>query len=285
MLFDEELESRLNRTFDAFADETHYNIGRYRGVGVITLPSSQTIAVRKEVRDILVRSSVREFKWSHLRSARERHAAVEIVNYMIAKAAERSLRIDVMTWDINDSRHRIRGRSDLQNLKRMYYFLFRDVLFKRWPSDTIWNIFVDESTNKPWGHLHYLDQGTDWKASELLGELTLREVVDVDSADEPLVQVADLFAGLAVYSRRAYQKYEKWSSVTTNQEDSVKRRRDFSRTDQERCPLIAQVNQLCKKYKLGVSLRSRKGFYTYNPANPVNFWWYEPQSEQDKAPH
>jgi len=35
---------------------------------------------------------------------------------------------------------------------------------------------------------------------------------------------------------------------------------------------------------MGVSLRKYKGLRTMKPSNPINFWWYEPQSDLDKAP-
>jgi hypothetical protein len=35
---------------------------------------------------------------------------------------------------------------------------------------------------------------------------------------------------------------------------------------------------------LGVSLKTHGGLRTLQPANRINFWWYEPQSPEDKAP-
>ena len=34
----------------------------------------------------------------------------------------------------------------------------------------------------------------------------------------------------------------------------------------------------------GVSFDTKQSLFTYNPKNPVNFWYYEPGHENDKAP-
>jgi hypothetical protein len=51
-----------------------------------------------------------------------------------------------------------------------------------------------------------------------------------------------------------------------------------------RCPVLDKLNNLCKKNKLTVGLEKSKGLQTHNPANPINFWLYQPQMEEDKAP-
>jgi len=48
--------------------------------------------------------------------------------------------------------------------------------------------------------------------------------------------------------------------------------------------VLAQLDAICKRKKLGVSLKTNHGLRTFDPANPVNFWWYESQYDEDKAP-
>jgi len=48
--------------------------------------------------------------------------------------------------------------------------------------------------------------------------------------------------------------------------------------------IMNDFNALCKSNKLGVSLKSSKGFKTFDPKNPINFWFYVPQSDEDQAP-
>jgi len=47
---------------------------------------------------------------------------------------------------------------------------------------------------------------------------------------------------------------------------------------------LAEFNAACKSKKLGVSLKTHRGLRTLNPESPINFWWYEPQHDADRAP-
>lgn len=273
----------------AYADETQHNLGRHRGLSLITLSVENAIQVNQDLQQILQQSSVREFKWSNLRSARERFAALKIIEYIVQQAYESVLRVDVLTWDIEDSRHKVAGRSDTRNLRRMYYFLFKNVLCKRWNQSFIWRICPDENSSEPWSHLGYLNEIFDWNTHELIAEINIAEIIACQSHESPLIQVADLLAGLAVYSRSSYTKFEEWSRQTSNEnrnevKSNGKPMQQLSRADHERCLILAQFNEQCKKYKMGVSLETMQGLRTFNPVKPMNFWWYEPQTEKDIAP-
>ena len=62
-------------------------------------------------------------------------------------------------------------------------------------------------------------------------------------------------------------------------DDPVMSNREINRFE-----LLNYFNNCCKKEKLGVSLDSFCCLCTRNPKYPINFWHYEPQHEQDKAP-
>lgn len=112
------------------------------------------------------------------------------------------------------------------------------------------------------------------------------QIVEVSSAKTPLSQLADLFAGLGAFSYSAYDKYESWLHSQSGQMSLF----DYqpckvSNSERERFTVIKHLDEQCKKkHKLGVGLRSSRGFRTYNPANPINFWLYEPHHPDDKAP-
>lgn len=115
----------------------------------------------------------------------------------------------------------------------------------------------------------------------------LHGIEPVSSAEAPLVQVADLFLGLAIYSREQHAKLEQWQgSKVQNALFDVKGAPDasLSGADQQRCQLLHEFDGYCKARKLGVSLKSSKMLKTMNPKNPINFWWWESQHENDKAP-
>ena len=267
----------------AYADETSYNIGRFPAIALISLSQNQVEQVNQDIAFILAQSNVAEFKWERLNSAKSRFAALNLINYAVNKAADKVLRVDVLTWDMQDGRHRIPKLDKIANLQRMYYHLFRNVLRTRWPDEAVWQLRPDEHTAMAWDVvLDYLDSGSlSWEPSDKL-ELRLKrdfQILAIQPAHsnlEPLVQLADLFAGLGSYSRACYGRLQTWQKSPQSSE--------LSHTDRERCLVITELDQRCKKRRLGVSLNTHRGFRTLNPKKPINFWWYIPQHDTDTAP-
>jgi hypothetical protein len=258
----------------AYADDTHHNFGRYRGVGLITTSVAEGKEITSEIWQIIRGCEISELKWTQLRSAKVRNTAIAILDLILSKAVARAVRVDVLTWDIEDSRHRIQGRNDRKNLIRMYYFLFKDVLAKRWPIDAKWEIYIDESAWSPWWHLGYLQDIFDWETGKTIAEVNITEVWSAHSHENPLIQVADLFAGLGVFSRENYLRYSQQGNLNL----------DLSNSERERFTVLQYFHHQCKSHKLGVSLNQRGGLRSFNPEKPINFWWYEPQGYYDKAP-
>lgn len=283
-----------------FSDESHWNIGRFRSLGLVTASVGCVDGLNAELHRLLKESGVAEFSWQGLDGAKERFAAQKMCSFAVEKACASHLRVDVLVWDIEDSRHKIANRDDVANLGRMYYHLFRNVLRARWPDDAVWRLQPDEHTAMDWETvqdcLEYattdievehplLTQGRS--RISLRREFGLEEISPVSSGERPLLQLADLFAGMAVFSRERFREYEAWLPSAAGQAqlfDDGNHLVGSSRRSQERFQPLAFFDKLCKKHKLGVSLKSRQGLYTFNPEDPLNFWLYEPQHPSDKAP-
>lgn len=280
----------------AYSDESYHNRGRYRSIAIVTLKARSAAPFNQTLRALLDESSVKEFKWQKLRQARERFAAQKLVDFVIEKALQGTLRVDVLIWDTEDSRHKIQGRDDTANLQRMYYHLLNNAL-KRWPGDNTWTLYPHKNSALDWRTVHdYLDKaglalGIERRAPQLFRtrlshEFHILAVHEVDSQRVPLCQVSDLFAGLSVFSRFKYDTYCYWEDKQRQQlplfppEQPVQ----LSNSDRERCTVLAYFNHRCKAHKLGVSLHTTHGLWTPQPANPINFWFYEPQHPEDKAP-
>ncbi|MEJ5349032.1 MAG: DUF3800 domain-containing protein [Desulfosoma sp.] len=290
----------LGVTHVGFSDESNWNKGRFRSLGLVTVPVDALDDLNRELNDVLVQSTISEFKWAKLRQARERFCAQRMCDFTIKHALNRRLRVDVMIWDIQDSRHDIPGRDDIANLQRMYYHLFRNVLRSRWPDDAVWRLHPDEHTAMDWKTLQdCLDNVADRLEVErsvftagqfrigLRREFGLEEISSVSSQEQPLLQLADLFAGMAVFSRYQFDAYQKWLVVREPQLrlfDDCNESSDASPSSMERFLVLQHLDEGCKKRKLGVSLRRKRGLWTPDPKNPINFWMYEPQHPEDKAP-
>jgi hypothetical protein len=287
-------------THVGFADESNWNTGRFRSLGMVTLSLSHLESIEGEVRRLLNESGVQEFKWRNLRGARERFAAEKLCAFAVDKASAGQLRVDVLVWDIEDSRHKIPKRDDTANLRRMYYHLFRSVLRKRWPDNAIWRLHPDEHTAMDWETLQdflerksvsietnrslFADNRFPFRLRRKFG---IEEIRPVSSGGHPLLQIADLFAGLAVFSRDKYHEYNEWLQNNSGQRslfDEANASSNPSRSSQERFTVLKQFDEACKRRSLGVSLKSSHGLRTPDPQNPINFWMYEVQHPEDKAP-
>lgn len=290
---------RTDTTHLAYADETHYNTGRYRGIALVSIAVANANEVALEIQKSMAESNITEFKWEKLRSAKYRFGAISLVDSLMAFTARRTLRIDVVIWDIEDSRHKIRARDDIANLQRMYYHLFKNVLRARWPDDSRWCLHPDEQTALDWESVgdFLATASTRFNttpdlfsrnkfSARLQRDFSVQQIKPCRSCDEPLIQLADFLAGLAVYSRTNFDGYERWQRQQGPQLSflPVEQEPSLSNSDRERYRVLGHFDRECKARKLGVSLRTHRGLRTFDGCNPINFWWYEPQHELDKAP-
>ena len=80
------------------------------------------------------------------------------------------------------------------------------------------------------------------------------------SCDEPLVPIADLFAGLATFSCEKYGPFEQWVRMNSGQGTLFQSEGEaglrLSGSDRERFPVLSELDLICKDRKLGVSLRT-----------------------------
>jgi hypothetical protein len=294
-------------THIGFSDESNWSKGRFRSIGIVTCRSSDLPDFDKELGLLLQDASISELQWKKLNGADKREAAKKACKFVLEKAHTGFMRVDVLIWDIQDSRHNVWGRDDIANLQRMYYHLFRNVMRARWPKEGVWCLRPDKHTAIDWMKTQACLEnvavsvdgslcGSGGFRLQLSQEFSIEEIHPTTSAEHPpMLQIADLFAGLAVFSRENFKKYEEWKLTSKGQsrlfqfsptEDIVSNQctASLSNKDRERFQVLQHFDELCKRHKIGVSLKTKKGLYTPNPMMPINFWLYEPQDPKDKAP-
>lgn len=287
-------------THVAFADESNYSKGRYRGLGVVSLEDKHLSMIRQELQKLLDESSIREFKWKNTGKGREKFAAQKLIKYAIEKANQRIIRLDLLTWDTEDSRHKIKGRDDIANFHRMYHQLFKNVMRQRWPAGSRWILKPDQHTAMKWHEVgffleqvsHTIKPGrTIFKPLqplELDRYFSILDIQPCESHHEPLTQLVDLMIGMAVFSRTELEKVQQWQKENIGQLDLFSQPKpatqNLSRSCKQRCELIMDFLQQCKQNHLGVRLKDATGLKTPNPNKPINFWPYIPQHDYDKAP-
>lgn len=279
----------------AFFDESNWNKGRFRSIAMVSMKYDNYLELRSQLCDIASRKHS-EMKWNKI----DKETGMNVIGFVFENLHK--IRIDVLTWDIEDSRHQsVIGRDDEQNLQRLYFRLMITVMRDRWPNHATWTLYPDEHSCISWETIKaYLDVHSLDTQPILLDKLpfnfsftrryTNKEITPLKSHHEPFIQLADFFAGIASYSFKCFNKVALWEEANTTQTTIFERigleptPLELSRNDRDRIPLVWEIKRRASKQKLGLSLKSTSGLLTWDPVSHLNFWLYQPQHEHDKAP-
>lgn len=287
----------------AYSDESNHNDGRYRAISVITLNKKDYLFFNNAVSNILQDSNVNEFKWNKIKTYNQKNVALKFIDLAIKNILSKKIRIDTLIWDIEDSRHKdVINRDDRANFARLYFHLLKNLINNRWEKQGRWFLYPDQQSIN-WDELKsILECSISYKKvdnitssyfdivtlfmQEISSFQTIKAIKEIKSEKEPIIQLADLFAGLSVSSYRYYEKYRIWEKQQSSQLELFHdtKLEKFSKGDNARFEVISYLKSCSQKNRLGVSLTKKKGFFTHNPKNSPNFWLYEPQSNLDKAP-
>ena len=292
----------MQYTHVSFSDESNWNSGRFRSIGMISASRSDALSLHHEVCTLLSESRVGELKWNKVRTVKYRYAAQKLIDSCARALSDGRVRIDILIWDSQDYPY---GRRNLDlgaNLQIMYYHLFRNVMSRRWPSDCVWRHVPDEHVGLSWEtlvcclsvkdiqNIDELSFGTNEPSSESFGSSIKRlfkiaEITECHAQEVCLTQLADLFAGMAAFSREKFNDYRSW-----------KRNQGYVSTLFETTANSGSTSGLVEKYHVlshferkiaqldfPVALDQTGGLRTLDPSIPLNFWWYEAKSRFDKA--
>ncbi|MGP8330365.1 MAG: DUF3800 domain-containing protein [Methanosarcinaceae archaeon] len=284
----------MNTTHIAYSDESKHNTGRYRSISMVSMPADRVAEITLRIKTKLIESDVNEAKWSKVKNARNRFAAIKLLSICSEETYKKNMRLDVLIWDTEDERHKLPGRDDLANFKNMYIQLLKNVMRKRWSMDATWQFFPDENSIIDWKHFRNIlantNRFTNKKANLFTDEwrdishhFNILEIAEVSSKETMLVQIADIFAGIGVFSYERHAVYEAWKRQNSEQIEMFPSKPvKFTKKEEEQSLVFHHFLQNSAKYRLEIS--NKEGLRTYNPANPINFWLYQPQRKSDKAP-
>jgi len=279
----------------AFFDESNWNKGRFRSISMISLEYKDYVELRSQLNDITSRRHS-EMKWAKIDS----DTGMQVIGFIFSNL--HNMRIDVLTWDTEDSRHRgVIRRDDEQNLQRLYFRLMKTVMRDRWPNTATWTLCPDEHDCISWHTIkEYLDDHS-WDVETIpfdtnpfrlsfIKRYTNNEIPPKQSNHQQFIQLADFFTGMAAYYFTCFDTVVLWKETNTTQTTIFDRigletiHVELSRNDRIRIPLVWEIKRRASHLKLGLSLNSTLGLVTRNPIIHLNFWLYQPQHENDKAP-
>lgn len=281
-------------TYYGYGDESHWNQDRYRSLCLVTLPAAFVPVISEQVRAIVTKHGVQEFAWKKVRTHDRQTLAHDLCDLAIDSVCDEKMRIDVLIWDTWDSRHHVTGRDDTENLARMYYHCMKTVVNLRWPSGSRWEMRVDRRADIDWSVLRRsVNRGVRKAKRTRQLDVNRRieiegddiEVVEVRASTEPLVQLADLFAGLGAFSWNRAKPFWQWRSSQAGQLQlfAESAAGELSNSEVHKAATLSHLGALLGQQNLRMHWVN-KGLKTKDPSIPVNFWLYVPQRPEDKAP-
>lgn len=294
---------KASEAFAAYSDESGTFNRRYQAIGIVSGPLVVLSKISEILRGILDDCGIDEVKFSEIKTHSPKVTAAQKFARCVLKgyAGHGSLRIDVLLWDTQDSRHRIQGRDNIANLERMYHKVLTHV-GRQW-NQIEWKLYPDINSQIDWNKIAgFLSRTRLYRAKpnlltlfedeESIRAFQFNEIEPKESSEEPLIQLADLFAGLVRFSREEGEQCVQWldSCQARNQpalpgfKDEEEPSDETTLTKLNRFKLVGEVDNLCKRRKMRVSLRTRNYLWTPDSKYPIDFWHYEPQHQYDKAP-
>ncbi|NMA94786.1 MAG: hypothetical protein GX974_01950, partial [Clostridiales bacterium] len=210
----------------AFTDESSVTEGRFRSLSTFTFPFKYYTEISNAIFDIIQGLGIKEFKWNKLKNGRYYNCAKELLNFLFANIYRYDIRMDIMIWDIYDTRHNIMGRDDLRNYERMFFHLLKYSIEQR-PKHSIWHIRPDVMGGIDWDTLHdylsniggkYVYQMDMFIKSLRDSNHTVKSLDPSKSHEELPIQIADFFSGLSIFSREHYSKYLIWQERSAQME-------------------------------------------------------------------
>ncbi len=172
----------------------------------------------------------------------------------------------------------------------MYYKLIKNFAEDKLKNGDTLTIYPDQNNSIDWNLIEEILPNDGINNTEELSFctvcLTKVFIKESNTSENALIQIADIFAGLARTSYKDYDNYEKWlnrgqASLFPDEEFN---QIDISVKDRHRFIIYKFIDGKCKRKSWSVSLKSKNGFYSYDKTKPLNFWFYKPQHEEDKAP-
>lgn len=282
-----------------FSDESGWEKdSRFGCVAKISGTDKHTEELNIQLHKILYEHNRTEMKFSAVKGHDSKKIAFEFYKKAFDFLNESKIKIHVLAWDKQDTRHNINGRSDIENLKRMYFHNLR-VMKNHWGIETNWSFFPDEFAAIDWKNdvVKYLIDMTLINKDELQFDffdefkdirIKYNRVKELQSHKFPVIQLADLFAGLVRTSRLESERFMSWynSKINENQFSLFESEEEISisKNLSYKFELMFLFKKLADDNKMGISLKDEKYFKTFNNKKNISIWHYKPQGEYDKAP-
>lgn len=198
-------------------------------------------------------------------------------DFLFPAINSRQLRVDALVWD-NHIYHK--------NQENMHYHLLVNVV-RRYPKNINWLYYPDEDIGKNYagitdvvGTAANSQKFYELALEKLAGEYIIHFQGELDSKNSKLIQITDMFAGLAAFSYNNYGDYTDWKKNTTGAlsfefaQSDVENNR-IARKQHAKFQLLDEINNRCKKFNPKHSLKRKCGLCSFDPDYGLNFWLWD----------
>lgn len=284
----------------AFSDESsHTTSDRFGSIAILSFKAS----IRQELESALIpliNKLPNEYKWEKFKRKKYYDISVEIFDELFNQAVNGNMRIDTIIWNSEDTRYYRNNTNYDSKLRVLYYLRLRDIFSNRWAANTNWEIHLDNQQQVDCDQLegflkHYSGNtlketifGKEYDIWELLQtpvKFQIGIIDQVDSKQEPLIQVADIYAGMSAYSHNKSDELIEWLKFDGLQHPDTHgnfqfvlglpgiEKRNYKGRELWRFRFIKYVQEKCKTKKFQVSINAKRGLHTFDPNSPINFFY------------
>lgn len=281
-----------------FSDESGYDgDNRYGCLAKVSGTFEATKELNCIIRESLQKASKEEMKFAKIKSNHHVALAKSLLDVSMAMLASGHIKVHILVWDKQDSRHNIKKRDDMENLRRMYYHNLK-FLHKHWNINTHWEFYPDEFSAIDWQEevVSFIEntnlrkkEHTQGRLFEYLDEALypfFNKVVEVDSKRLPVIQLADLYAGLVRTSRQEHLNFHHWLSTHANKEQLslFQPTHVIPKSLLPKFQVMHHFKVLSERHKIGVNFSEANYFQTFGQQANISIWHYQPKGAYDKAP-
>lgn len=264
-------------THHGYLDESYPTTGRFRSVAMVSVKAGMQPAVESAFGGVIQRRlNGDEARWEKVRGERRATCACDLLEAAFVLGDRCMLRIDVLYWDIFDRYHSVQNLDHVKNINRMASRLLKRVCLNRYQGSAAWLVRPDDGSIVNW-RVAVSDTEDNLIQPRRNGSAAIKGVLldEVDSASYALVQVADMFAGIATFTANEADL------VVTNPLPPLG---SLSWSKRYRLPIIERLLVLAKERGHRTSVRHGTGLSTSNPAAPINFWPFRTPRGEGVAP-
>ena len=283
------------QAFSAYSDESGINVNdRYTSIAVVSGEKDILDCLRDKLANIVSAKKIKEVKFLKVTGygSTITQAARQFLKCTLNEfACNQRVRVDIITMDNQASYCAPLDYSSKPDLEHMYYCVVSHIV-RQW-QNTQWNFYPDVNSKINWNEIILFLNMTRLHKKKIRNPLLIdlmfaenprfqfNEIKQLSSVEEPLIQLADLFAGIARFSHEENTKCAQWVTTRKGKEQqelplNLKNCANIINLAQEcRYEIIRELYNLCGKHRLWVSIKSRKHLWTRKPNYPINFWDFQ----------